>query len=148
MEEYVIQSTCKRITTEPARKICENGKLEGKHCVTESEVQAIIVPGKFREVLVPTLRQCPEGFTASDSGKECEATEYATPYFVCPPSTADLGDKCATFHPVKIVCPHGFSLENDRHCVKTIFAAPIIEYSVTYKCTGKNCASGKEHHHY
>lgn len=145
VEEYVIQSTCKRITTEPARKVCEHGKLEGKNCVSEVNVQPIIEPGKFREVTVPATRQCPEGFSADYAGKDCEKKEYANPQFVCPPSTTDLGDRCGTFSPPKIVCPHGFSLENDHQCVKTIFAAPIIEYTVTYTCTGKNCASGKEH---
>lgn len=145
VEEFVLQSTCKRITSEPARKICDNGKLEGKHCIVEQEVQPLIVPGKYSEVLAPVMTQCPEGYSASMSGKECEQIEYAQPFFVCPPSTSDLGDKCATFQPPRVVCPHGFALENDHQCVKTLFAAPIIEYSVTYTCTGKNCASGKGH---
>jgi len=140
VEEYVIQETCRRIITEAARYICANGStLSGKVCLTDVEVAPIIRPGGYVDQAVPAARYCPDGY-AEASKNGCSAVETVLPELFCPSGTQDDGSRCATFVSPRTVCPEGFYLEG-KSCNKTIFAAPIVEYTVTYTCTGKDCAN-------
>lgn len=148
VEEYVVQKTCKRVITEPARRICPNGGLlDGKLCRVENRVDHIFKKGGFRDEFIPILRQCPLGYTQIDKSGICEATEEALPAFYCPGNTIDLGQRCAIYNQPRTECPAGFTLEG-KVCVKTIFAAPIVEYTVTYSCTGKDCGHQHQNHHH
>lgn len=143
VQEYVIRKTCKRIITEAARPVCpKGGSFDGKLCLIDVMVPAIFKPGGFKELTALPARECPEGFEQTSKG-ECITTEDTLPNLFCPIGTIDLGDKCATYAAPKTVCPDGFFLEG-KVCVKTIFAAPLVEYTVTYACTGKDCGG---HHH-
>lgn len=144
VEEYIIQKICKRVTTEPARRICpEQGYLDGKVCRIEKQLDHIMKKGGFRDEFVPLLYKCPLGYAETNDRSICEAVEEVYPSMLCPANTVDQGQRCALFSMSRRDCPQGFSLEG-KECRKTIFAAPIVEYTVTYTCTGKNC--GDRHH--
>lgn len=142
VDEFVISKTCKRITREPARRICApGGILDGKLCRIDSKVDYVFKKGGYRDEFIPIIRRCPLGFVEQTKGR-CQNTEEVIPTLYCPANSIDLGNRCAVFSRPRTVCPTGFSFEG-KECTKTIFAAPIVEFSVTYKCTGKNC---DEHH--
>lgn len=147
VEEYVISETCKRIITEPARRICApGGILDGKLCRIENKVEHIFKNGGFRDEFIPAIRRCPLGYAETGSKGECQATDETLPSLYCPGNTIDLGSRCAIYNHPRTVCPTGFTLEG-KACLKTIFAAPIVEYTVTYSCTGKNCGENNHQHH-
>jgi hypothetical protein len=139
VEEYVISEICKRVTTEPARHICgPNSILDGKVCRVETNVDYMVKTGGLVDEFAPIQQHCPQGFVQTEKPDVCKATTEMTPELRCPHHTVDLGSRCGIYSNTRTHCPQGFSLEGDT-CIKITFAAPIVEYTVTYECTGKNC---------
>lgn len=56
-KEFILKATCKRVTTESARTICEKGSgSKGKHCINEVQVEPIVIPAAFREIFAPIIK--------------------------------------------------------------------------------------------
>lgn len=67
IDDYVVKSTCKRVKTEPAKKICVHGVLNGKLCTIENEVLPVVQPGNIIEEIAKPIKSCPQGFTTGNS---------------------------------------------------------------------------------
>lgn len=159
-EQFVVQKTCKRVRTEGARKVCPKGaRLHGKECIAEEEVGFQEKNGGMREEVVRAKYVCPEGHypSASVGRFHCLIKEEVAVHGFCPDGSENVGDKCAKFRPLIFRCPSSYALD-DGMCVKTVIAPPIVEFSVTFKCTGKDCDhkshdggvhhdGGMHHHH-
>lgn len=142
IEETLVSAKCKRISVEPANKLCPDGRLDGKSCLLETAVDAIVVPGGFAiEVAAPSLI-CPAGFapeTLPCGTLTCVRVETAPVLFTCPCGTEDLGDRCAQPAEPRLICPEEYHLANGL-CSKTITVEPLTEFTVRYSCLGKECA--------
>lgn len=137
--DYVVQATCKRIRTILAQKVCTTGVLVGKTCRVEVEVPPVLITqNSFENDIQEPEPKCPNGFSIV-SRDLCQLLQIRKVDFVCPEGTQDIGDRCASYAPPTITCPTGFALENDETCVQTLHQPPIVEFSVKFSCTGKDC---------
>lgn len=151
VEETLVSAKCKRITVEPAAKHCAVGRLDGKVCLVETPVDAIIVPGGFATETIAASAVCPPGYSAAEGllltpahcatgALECVRAETTPALYNCAFGSVDLGDRCGIFSAPRAICEDGFHLANGV-CTKTLTAEPILEYTVRYTCTGKDCAA-------
>lgn len=137
--DYVVESTCKRMRVQPADKVCPNGALEGKMCQSEQVVAPVIVPGGIVEELAAPYTTCPAGYSADLTNPDlCTVEDEVTPTFYCPAGSVDEGERCAVRSPSRATCDAGFALEGDV-CAETEFVQPLVEFTVTYACVGKEC---------
>lgn len=142
--DYVVQATCKRIRTIAAQKLCARGILNGKMCRVETEVPPeVVVPNAIGQDTRPPERRCPNGFGLA-SRTTCLLSQLQSLVYTCPPNTVDIGDRCATYMPPTPTCPPGYALENQTTCVQTLHAPPIVEFTVRFACTGKDCDQGQK----
>lgn len=137
--DYVVQSTCSRSRLVAAQKVCKQGVLDGKVCAFDEQVSAISTYGGVVEDHMPALAECPPSYSPSATDStSCSAVDEVPVTFYCPAGSHDLGDRCAQQTTPRQVCNTGFALE-DNACVQTQLADPVVEFTVTYTCVGKNC---------
>lgn len=138
-QDYVVQSTCSRIRRVAAHPVCDEGVLDGDICAIDEQVSSVEIPGAVKEESIAAVPQCPENYSPiSQDDDLCAIVDDVPIIFYCPSGTVELDDRCLQSVSPNTVCHDGFALEGDV-CVQTQFTEPVVEFTVTYSCVGKNC---------